>query len=155
MKEVYKGLWVGDDGDVDKAREKNWIILHCCKDGDYSHRSLLKYETQAAPKGDEYLVAKRGREMYLNLIDPETDKLVSSEAVDAGIKFARDHLEKGDHVLVHCNQGNSRGPSVAMLLLYELGKLPSRSAFSSFRRLYPMYAPSNGMKIFVRKRLQI
>jgi predicted protein tyrosine phosphatase len=154
MREVYKGLWVGDDSDVEKAQEKNWAILHCTKDGPHSHRSILGYTAQAAPKGEEYLTAKRGRELYLNLIDPETDKLISDEAVNAGIKFVREHLEKGDHVLVHCNQGNSRAPSIALLVLHSLGKIPAVNAMNLFRKIYPNFAPSNGMKTFVRKRLR-
>lgn len=153
MKELIRGLWVGDDSDVDKAREKNWAIVHCAKDGPHSHRSELKYEGQAAPKGTEYLVAKRGRELYLNLIDPPTDKLVSGEAIDEAIKFAREHLEKHDHVLLHCNQGNSRAPSIALLLLHSLGKLPTSRAIGTFKKLYPKYQPSDGLKSFVEKRL--
>lgn len=153
MKELTRGLWLGDSSDVDKAREKGWSILHCLKDGEHSHRSLLKYTSQAAPSGPEYLVAKRGSEMYLNLIDPPTDKLVSGEAVDAGINFAREQLEKGNHVLLHCAQGKSRAPSIALLLLHSLGKLPTSRAIGTFKKLYPKYEPSEGLKSFVRKRL--
>lgn len=155
MKEIYRGLWIGDDSDVDKAREKNWAIVHACKNGDHSHRSLLNYDSAAAPHNSEYLTAKRGKELYLNMVDSDSDKFIPTEMVDEAIKFIREHLEKSEHVLVHCNRGESRSAGIGLLTLYELGKLPKNRAISTFKKLYSKYAPSKGVESFIRKRVSI
>lgn len=153
MKEILKGLWIGDDSDVDKAREKNWNIVHACKSGPNSHRSLLGYDTQGAPHNSEYLTAKRNKELYLNMVDSDSDKFIPTEMVDEAIKFIRERLEKSEHVLIHCNRGESRSAGLGLLVMYELGKLPKSRAISTYKKLYPKYAPSKGVESFIRKRL--
>lgn len=153
MREVYKGLWIGDDSDVEKAREKNYSIVHACKNGPHSHRSLLDYSSQSAPHNSEYLTAKRNKELYLNMVDADSDKFIPTEMVDDAIKFIREHLEKSEHVLIHCNRGESRSAGLGLLVMYELGKLPKSRAIGTFKKLYPKYQPSDGLKSFVEKRL--
>jgi hypothetical protein len=57
-------------------------------------------------------------------------------------------------VLVHCNQGLSRSPSIALLYLLKhtdaLGSQDPAAALLAFRRLYPPYAPAQGMADYVR-----
>ena len=57
-------------------------------------------------------------------------------------------------VLVHCNQGLSRSPSIALLYLLKhtdaRGSQDPAAALLAFRRLYPPYAPAQGMADYVR-----
>ena len=57
-------------------------------------------------------------------------------------------------VLVHCNQGLSRSPSIALLYLLKhtdaLGSQDPAAALLAFRRLSPSYAPAQGMADYVR-----
>ena len=61
---------------------------------------------------------------------------------------------KPKNVLVHCNQGLSRSPSIALLYLLKhtdaLGSQDPAAALLAFRRLYPPYAPAQGMADYVR-----
>lgn len=150
MKEVYKGLYVGPEDDVPKARDKGMAIVHACKDGEHSHRSLLKYDTRSAPKGPEYLFARRGKELYLNLIDTPDPEFIPDKVINAGVDFITEQLSEGKSVFVHCVHGMSRSPSIALIWLAENGKIHSLSAF---RRLYPDYAPSDGIKYYTKRRL--
>ena len=43
MEEILRGLYLGDDNDVAKAKERGYARLCCCKDGIDSHRSMLGY----------------------------------------------------------------------------------------------------------------
>ena len=150
MKEVFSNLYVGSDKDVPKAKEKGFAIIHAAKDGDYSHRSLLKYTTMAAPKGPEYLVAKRPDNLYLNLVDTNDPNYIPREVIDAALVFIKENLDKNHPILVHCNAGQSRAPSIAFLYLYSIGKLPAEyyKAVRTFRQLYPDYEPAIGIKLF-------
>jgi predicted protein tyrosine phosphatase len=155
MKEVFSNLYVGSDKDVSRAKEKGFAIVHACKDGDFSHRSLLKYDTMAAPKSSEYLIAKRPDNLYLNLVDSDDPNYIPREVIDAALVFIKENLDKNRPVLVHCNMGQSRAPTIAFLYLYSIGKLPAEhhKAVRTFRQLYPDYEPGIGCKLFAMKRV--
>ena len=150
MKEVYKGLYVGSEDDVPKAEDRGYAILSCCKDGKHSHRGLLGYESMGAPKGPEYLFARRKDHLFLNLIDGDNPDYVPDKLVNEALAFITEQLDKGKSVLVHCVEGKSRGPSIALLWLGLNGKI---SSLRLFRLLYPDYDPSPGIKLYTKARL--
>ena len=105
-------MYIGNEDDVPKARERGYAIVSACKDGKTSHRGLLGYQTMGAPKSSpEYLVARRPKHLYLNLIDGDDPKYVPDPVIDAALGFITEHLDKGESVLVHCVEGISRSPS--------------------------------------------
>lgn len=145
-------LYVGDDEDDAEARKKGFAILRCCKDGPHSHRQMLGYTTQGAPKGKDYLHVTRGMFMALNLIDVDDPTFIQEGAIFPGLDFIHRHLKVGDRVLVHCNAGHSRGPTVGLLFLRTVGELPHDFTTSEkvFRTLYPEYDPGRGLRTFAR-----
>lgn len=153
MKELYKNLWVGNENDVAKAREKGYAIVSACKDGLSSHRQLLGYTSMGAPKGAEYLVARRPKHLYLNLIDGDDPRYVPDQVIDAALSFISEHMDKGQSVLVHCVEGISRSPSIALLWLVKNGKMPVDGAVRKFKQLYPDYDPAPGIKIYTKQRI--
>jgi hypothetical protein len=85
-------------------------ILHATKTW---HREFVGYETYACPKDcPEYLFAQRGHEMALNMVDGVRPNNVM---VQAGLRFLHREAAKGRPVLIHCNEGKSRAPMMAML----------------------------------------
>jgi protein-tyrosine phosphatase len=91
-------------------------------------------------------VFKRGHHLYLNLIDPP-QPLFMMDSFSEFLVFAdREIAER--HVLIHCNQGESRAPSLTVLYLAKrLGMLPNdsySSAASEFRAKFP-YNPGRGI----------
>jgi predicted protein tyrosine phosphatase len=155
LREIYKGLYIGNEDDVPKARERGFAIVSACKDGKVSHRQLLGYETMGAPKGDEYLVARRPRHLYLNLIDTDRADFVPDKILDVASSFITEKLDKGESVLVHCVEGKSRSASLGFLWLYLNGKLPAEyhKAEKKFRTLYPDYDPAPGIRQAVKTRI--
>jgi hypothetical protein len=120
------------------------------------HRDLLGYKGLAAPKDHpEYLWARRGKRLYLNLIDSPEPKYVNPAMIDFTLRFIAERLaaltpESPEQVLIHCNQGRSRAPTIAMLHLAP--QLPENfeEAEAAFREIYPDYEPSEGMRGFAR-----
>lgn len=154
MREVYKNLWIGDENDVARAREKGYAIVSACKDGISSHRQLLGYTSMGAPKSSpEYLVARRKDHLYLNLIDGDDPAYVPDKVIDEALSFISEYLDKGKSVLVHCVEGISRSPSIALLWLVKNGKLPVEGAVRKFKQLYPDYDPSPGIRIYTKQRI--
>jgi len=146
--EVRPLLFVGDQGDAESIHsDQSWAVVHACKEP--YHRQALGYTGRAAPKDHpEYLVARRENALILNLVDVDDPAYVRVEIVDAAIEFM--NSRKDVRVLVHCNQGRSRSPTLAMLA--DAASLPEKfdEAEEAFRAKYASYNPARGMREFAR-----
>ena len=155
MKEIAPKLWIGSQSDFEELDPfgTEWAIVHACKEP--HHRQALGYTGRAAPKEHpEYLFAKRGKRLILNLIDADDPKYVPKDVIDAAVGHIRDSIKAGEFVLCHCNQGASRSPTIG--LLYLAPEMPEdfEQAEAKFRDLYPAYAPAEGMRKFAREHWQ-
>jgi predicted protein tyrosine phosphatase len=156
MKEVHPGLWVGSQADYeeifDHHKDAEWAIVHACKEP--HHREALGYAGRAAPKDHpDYLFVSKPGKLILNLIDAADPKYVPREIIRRAIDFIDENLAKGQKVLVHCNQGGSRAPTIAMLWMVFDRRLPVEfeEAEKKFLELYPGYEPAAGMRGFARE----
>jgi predicted protein tyrosine phosphatase len=154
MVEIIPNLFVGDEADYERRvrREPGWCVVHACKEP--YHRQALGYTGRATSKTHpEYLVARRGDRLILNFIDADDPAYVPREMVEAAITFIGESLAAGRRVLVHCNQGESRGPFLAFLyLLRHTDKIQAddfAAAEAAFRKLYPAYMPKRGVRTFL------
>src|ERR1700677_3029632 len=88
--------------------------------------------------------------------DPWFPKNFSDEMVNPGLDFITERFAAGDPVLVHCNQGLSRSPSVAFLWLHEHGFLDRefRYAVPQFKELYKDYNPNSGIFQYLKNRIE-
>lgn len=151
MEEIIKGIYIGDDSDYETAKKRGWSILSACKDGPHGHRSMLGYTTLGAPQGKAYLHTRKGEHMALNLVDSPDPAMIPPKVLDAGLDFIKEQVAKGRTVLIHCNAGISRSPSIVMLYLHLIGELSQGygQALHIFKTLYPKYDPGHGMKMAV------
>jgi hypothetical protein len=71
-----------------------------------------------------------------------------------GLKFIDHELKAGRKILVHCNAGQSRSPSIVLAYLHAIGELPQRLSRAEhvFKTLYPPYDPGKGMRARIRAR---
>ena len=74
----------------------------------------------------------------LNMVDTENPMFFHKEMIDQALNFIDEMRTSNQNVLVHCNQGESRGPSIALLYMASrLDTLPTDSleaAEGKFRR---------------------
>lgn len=153
MIEVYSHLYVGNESDYEnKVKfQSGWSIVHACKEP--YHRQAIGYSGRAAPKTHpEYLIAQRENRLILNLIDVDNVAYIPKEIIDSALDFINAALEMGSKVLIHCNQGYSRSPSIAFLYLASIGEYSGVSieeAEVKFRSKYPEYQPAKGMRDFI------
>jgi len=65
-----------------------------------------------------------------------------------------DEME-GQKILIHCNRGGSRAPSLAILFLAKRRKkIPDDSfnaAKQSFKKIYPLYNPGRGFNRYLQQ----
>ncbi|WP_263385991.1 dual specificity protein phosphatase family protein [Granulicella arctica] len=155
MIEVYPGLFVGCQQDFEDGSfaSREWAVVHACKEP--HHRKALGYTGRAVDKSHpEYLIARRGNRLILNLVDVADPRWIDDSIMNAAIQFIQENLQNVRSVLVHCNQGCSRAPSIAMLYLGTYtDQLPRDSferALAVFKEKYPLFAPAGGVYGFLK-----
>src|ERR1700733_7603040 len=153
MIEVHKNLFVGAETDEQGIRGQSArFVVHACKEP--YHRQALGYSGRAAPKDHpEYLMAHRDGRLILNLVDVDNVSFVSPVIIDVALEAIAANIAS-KKVLVHCNQGQSRSPSIALLYLIRhtprFEGLTQGDALSAFGAIYPSFMPARGMADFVR-----
>ena len=156
MIEIFPNLFIGNEADYERKvrHESGWCIVHACKEP--YHRQTLGYQTKGAPTNHpEYLIARRGNRLILNLVDAPSPEYVPKDIIDAALEFIELSLQSDNKVLVHCNEGGSRSPGIGLLYLVKYtNHLPKNNfieAENVFRSIYPAYNPKNGIRGFIMK----
>jgi predicted protein tyrosine phosphatase len=159
MIQVHPSLWIGSAADYESKvitgnalDRAGWAVVQAAKDP--YHRAALGYTTRNAPKSNpEHLVAQRGNRLILNMIDAAYPAAFNAGAIHQALSFTAKSLATGLTVLIHCNQGRSRSPSLAMLYLHATtaayDSLSFQQAESRFMATYRAYAPAAGIRTFV------
>lgn len=110
----------------------------------------MQYTSNLPTQHPHYLSYQDQHHLYLNLIDPPAP-LFKRESFNIFFQFM-DAQIKQRPVLIHCNQGQSRAPSLALLYAARRLKLfPDETyavARAAFEKQFP-YAPGKGIEIFL------
>jgi predicted protein tyrosine phosphatase len=165
MREVYPNLYCGNDQDwlnlekefinstfVDQPTQ-NWAVAHAAKEP--NHRQFVGYTGRGCPKeSSEYLWAERGNRLALNIVDAPKPEFFAKEMIDKALDFIDEKLKAGYKVLVHCNQGESRSPSIVLLYLIKKGIIIDETledCEAEFMKIYPEYNPGAGIRGFLKE----
>ena len=160
MIEVFHNLFVGSAADLPEvmteagAVRDSWFVISAAKLP--WHKEALGHAGHGAPKDHpEYLIARRPNRLLLNLIDADKVEYIRDEIMDAALDAISNSLDAGLKVLVHCNQGQSRAPTIVLLWLRKSGHSSPELTFDGAVRLltsavYPAYAPAKGMADYAR-----
>jgi protein-tyrosine phosphatase len=91
--------------------------------------------------------------LILNLVDAADVNYIPAEIVDAALVTIHENIG-GNRILLHCNQGQSRSPTIGLLYLLKftdrLSGLDRDAAIDAFRSIYPPYNPARGMAEYAR-----
>ena len=148
-REVIPGLWIGDIEACREVDASEFAVVHACKYPCYHAecgqrlRGDPKFFAQATDKG-----------LFLNIIDPPTP-LFDIAVFEAFLKYASEQWIAGRKLLIHCNKGESRAPSLALVFLAKcLGQIPVVSyddAWDAFEQLLGIpYVPGRGIEDWLR-----
>jgi protein-tyrosine phosphatase len=137
MIEVHNNLFVGDLNDCQTAQDM--AVVHACKTP--CHQNAVGY-TKALPQSHpNYLIKEEENNLYLNLVD--MNRILpqyTDEPIKSALNFIKPRLNNNVKVLIHCNLGQSRSCSIAIIFLAREGIIENDSyanALNKFRRLYP------------------
>lgn len=129
----------------------DWAIVHACKSP--CHQRALRYKGSLPKTHPHYLTYEIENHLFLNMIDPPTP-LFKPQLFTASLDFIEKHISERK-VLIHCNLGLSRAPSIALLYLAKrtdaITNASYKEAIQEFIKLFPRYSPSRGIAIYLLK----
>lgn len=150
MFEVYPNLFIGTERDCFYTQTNEWAVIHACKSP--CHQKALGYRGSLPNHHPNYLVYERGNHLFLNMIDPN-EPLFMPPLFIASLDFIEKHIPKRK-VLIHCNEGLSRSPSLGLLYLAKRAKVVDGKSYGKaikdFIKLFPSYRPGKGIALYLR-----
>lgn len=148
MKQLLPNLYVGNLEDYQTtkkaARPGEWAYVHATQ--------------SVRPEGErghtDYLMLQDKNDLYLSWLDTEsfTFEPYGPKLFTTVLDFIEARI-KTQKVLVHCDFGESRSPTIVLLYLAKRARVISNATYDrareEFAKIYPNYYPS-GIRVFVR-----
>lgn len=145
-------LYVGSAEDCAAvAGNPDWAVVHACKYPCHAGKCGPKVAKDAA----NYLAYREEDQLFLNMIDPPVP-MFPMGIFDAFLGFMDEVWQGKKNVLIHCNKGESRAPSLALLFLakrqFRISNLSYDDAWDDFEQLMgERYTPSTGIEEWLRE----
>lgn len=150
MIEVQNGLFIGTERDCRRG-DASQAVVHACKNP--CHVNAVGYQGSLPSNHPNYLFLESDYDLVLNMIDPPV-ALFKPEMFSAFLKFSRRHYAESRSMLVHCNQGESRAPSLALVFMAKVSRTINdgsyESARSDFQKVFSGYRPGTGIQMYLR-----
>ena len=149
---IVEGLYCGDAEYWEAHKDEFDYVIHACKEP--YHRQALGYKGRGAPKdSEEYLMAERGNEFCLNLVDAADPAYIPWEIMVTAVDEIQYRMERKFKTFIHCNEGKSRAPGIVFLyLMYEgiLSAVTYELMVDAFKVVYPEFEPGKGIEEFLK-----
>ena len=155
---VWPRLYIGNE---QSSLQDFAFIIQAAKEP--WHRQALGYKTPGAPKDSgEYLIAYRDNRTILNLVDSPNPSYISEDILEMTPEIIASRLSlasiKDGKILVQCNKGESRSPSLVLLFLIRKTGWAAQfkgkqEAWAAFKTLYHPFNPAAGIKHWLDKEL--
>lgn len=114
----------------------------------------MGYKNNLKPTHPHYLIYENENHLVLNMVDMENELLAryTNPIMQAAMSFISKSISS-KKVFIHCNQGKSRSPSVALLYLARNGIIVNdtfENAATDFKKKYPSYQPGLGILMYMK-----
>lgn len=147
MIEVINNLFIGTDVDCFNF---TGFKIHACKT---CHKQRLAYKGSLPSTHPNYLILEEEKDLFLNIVDmTRLLPIYTDPIMEAAMSFIDKHI-RDNSVLIHCNQGISRSPGIALLYLAQANLLSNSNydiAKNEFIRIYKNYNPGVGIDNYLR-----
>lgn len=140
-------VYIGTKDESYRLSDSEWAIVHACKT---SHQERLGYD-RPIKESPYYIEFRENNHLYLNWVDEPTGRFFQIKTFEDAFDFM-DEFINNRKIFIHCDQGQSRSPTLAMSYLAKrTDYLPDdfNSAVEKFRAEYPNFYP-NGIIKFVQ-----
>jgi Dual specificity phosphatase, catalytic domain len=147
-------LFVGDIIDNQETDQKEWAIIHATQTTHYPIFGWNRTDNKPDKNHPNYILYEKENHLSINWVDGAAFlyKLggfgVFIKALDFVDKWIADK-----NVLIHCDQGYSRSPSLCLLYLAKRKKMIPDESYDAakveFLKMYPNYNPG-GIGDYIR-----
>lgn len=155
MKTVHERVLVANDVACRYGNDEV-AVVHACKSP--CHQRAVGYTGSLPKDHPSYLWLRQETNLYLNIIDPAVP-LFPNELFAAFLPFAREMWDSGKQLLIHCNQGESRAPSLALIFLAKHLQAVSNESYAmartDFNQVFPHYMPGRGIETYLTNNWRI
>lgn len=139
--EIAPDVWIGNKVDYINSKKSDQYKYICAT----NTKNINPYETTKQVKNV----------LYLDLIDANDIKYINVDAIDKAILWYHNR-KPGDIFIIFCDQGYSRSPTIAAILLLIKGdKRIKAKTFEEFLYkfglIYPEYKPNKGMLTYLKR----
>src|SRR6266516_5816458 len=156
MKEVAPDLYVGTSSEARYifSQRDEWRLVNVAK--------TIHLEIHGWSKPDStspyYVIHEDPQWISVNWVDTPRAELFNYQnkgvsVVKQILAFIQKSLQEGKKVLISCDQGQSRSPSIAMLylakVLHTIRDTTFAEAVKEFVKIYPQYQPALGISTFL------
>jgi hypothetical protein len=125
--EVYPSIFIGVESERFFTQRDDWAVVHACKSP--CHQRALGYRGNLSSRHPNYLSYEQRNHLFLNRIDPD-EPLFMLPLFSVALDFIQKHVSQRK-VLIHCNHGLSRAPSIALLYLAKRAKVISTESYQA------------------------
>jgi len=148
-------IFIGAKNALNRTNEQDWAVVHATQSIQYEIFGWNR-KTNKPDKGHpNYIFYENNNKLSLNWVDGKA-YLYGWSGVET-FKKVLNFIEKWNNqrkVLIHCDQGQSRAPTLGLLYLAKrLESIPNDSfkkAKKAFIEIYPNYLPS-GIGVYVEQ----
>ena len=155
MVQIYKRVFVADEYSC-VCGDNNIAVIHACKFP--CHKKAVGYSGSLPKTHPHYLILEKENDLFLNMIDPEAP-FFFEDTFKEFLNFSTKHYNNGQKILIHCNKGESRSPSLALFFLSKKLNVINSTSFekarADFVKIYPKYKPGKGIRLYLSKNWKI
>lgn len=150
MIEVQNGLFIGAERDCRRG-DQSQAVVHACKNP--CHVNAVGYRGSLSSSHPNYLFFESDNDLVLNMIDPPVP-LFRPEIYAAFLRFSQRQYGESRPLLVHCNQGESRAPSLVLVYMAKVSQTINDASYESaridFQKVFYGYQPGTGIQMYLR-----
>jgi len=139
-------LYIGSRADLPQTNSQDWAFVHATQTIHYALMGWDRKQNKPNKKHPNYIIWEQGNTLSLNWVDgPAHLYEWSGPAMFTKVLDFIDKWIGQRKVLINCDQGHSRAPTLGLLYLSKRAKSISNESFDSARndfvKLYPNYLP--------------
>ena len=148
-------LFIGTLNDLPKTKNQEWAIVHATQTIHYQIFKWNRTTNKPDRNHPNYIYYEKDDRVSLNWVDGAA-YLYNRSGVETFIKILNfiDKWIPQKNILIHCDQGQSRSPTLGLLYLAKRAKTISNESFlaaqKEFIQYYRYYLPS-GIGEYVEK----
>jgi len=148
-------LFIGSLSDLSQTNEQEWAFIHATQTIHYKLFSWDRTTNKPNKNHPNYIYYEKNNRISLNWVDG-TSHLYNWSGIETFIKILNfiDKWISKKNILIHCDQDQSRSPTLGLLYLAKRVKIISNDSFQSakkdFIQNYPNYSPG-GIGEYVQK----